>query len=297
MSAAVSFARVLVRSEIAILSIIYIYFVVSDTVPLVAFALIALVWVARAWITGVVTIATPLDLPILLILLWLPLSLWVSTNWGLSLPKIYGVILGVAFFYAIVNQVSTPNDLSRASFWLALLCFAIALAGLLGTDWAQGRIVSATLIYERLPRIIQGIPRSIAGGFARNGVGGTLTFTIPLLTALVFARDVRAWAHTQMRPYMNWFPYIVTIALTFSVITLAFTQSRGALLGTAIGLLVLAIWQERRFAWALVIIVIGAMVLIAVGQVADPATLSGGSALAEFFLRLDAREGTRSEER
>ncbi len=301
MSVVVSFARALTRFEIAILSIIYIYFVVSDNVPLVAFVLIVLAWVARAWIAGAVTIATPLDLPILLILLWLPLSLWVSTNWWLSLPKIYGVILGAAFFYAIVNRVSTPNDLSRAAFWLALLCVAIALAGLLGTDWVQGRVASATFIYERLPRFIQGIPRSIAGGFARNGVGGTLTFTIPLLAALFFARDARAWAHRRVRPYMKWFPYIITVGLTLSIITLALTQSRGAILGSAIGLLALAIWianpaiprrKERRFAWVAAIILIGAIVLVAAGQVADLATQSGGSALAEFLLRLDARDGT-----
>ncbi len=293
MSAVVLFARrvayVIIRFEIVILSLIYIYFVISDSVPLVALALIALAWAARTWITGVVTITTPLDFPILIILFWLPLSLWVSTNWWLSLPKIYGVILSAAFFYAIVNQVSTSKDLSRAAFWLALLCIAVALAGLLGTDWAQGRIASTTLIYERLPHVIQGIPRSIAGGFARNGVGGTLTFTIPMLAALFFARDVRAWAPLQ---YMNRFPYIVATALMLSLITLVLTQSRGAILGTAIGLLALAIWKERRLAWVTAIILIGAMGLIVVGQVVDPATFSGGHALVEFLLRLDARDGT-----
>ncbi len=75
--------------------------------------------------------------------------------------------------------------------WLVFVCAAIALAGLVGTDWAQGKIVTASFIYDHLPRFIQAVPRSTAGGFARNGVGGTLAFTIPLLAALLFETPLR----------------------------------------------------------------------------------------------------------
>ncbi len=273
-------AQWLVRLEIPFLALVYFYFVVSDGVPLAAFGLLALIWLARAWTTRKLTVLTPLDLPILILLAWLPISYAVSAYPWLSLPKIYGVLLGAAFFYAVVNQVATRRDLAWAVSGLVLLCIAIAIAGLIGTDWAQSKIISASFIYDRLPHFIQGIPRSIAGGFARNGVGGTLTFIVPLLASFVF---VRKWATSQGRPYEVWFPRLVWLALALSLITLALTQSRGAILGASVGLLAVAIWRERRFAW---VIVAGAAVLIGV-------LLAGqGNALVEFLLRMDAHSGT-----
>ncbi len=188
----------LVRLEIPILLLVYAYFVVTDHVPLAAFGMIGLIWLARVWTTGKV-VGTPFDLPILILLAWLPISAAVSNYPALTMPKIYGVLLSVAFFYAVVNQITTRRDLAWAAWWLVLACIAISIAGLVGTDWAQNKIISMTFIYDRLPHVIQGIPRSIAGGFARNGVGGTLTLIVPLLAALVWVPESDADKRGQTR--------------------------------------------------------------------------------------------------
>lgn len=289
-------AEWLVRLEIPLLSLVYIYFVLTDSVPPVAFGLIVLFWLARVGTTGTLSIATPIDLPILILLAWLPVSLAVTTDLWLSLPKVYGVILSVAFFYAVVNQVATRRDLAWATFWLVLVCIGIATAGLIGTDWAQSKIVSASFIYDGLPRVIQGIPRSIAGGFARNGVGGTLTLVVPLLAALAVsklkvtpalaggARESQKAKEKELSTvHYPLFTALVWLALALSLATLVLTQSRGGILGAAVGLLAVAVWREKRFAWA---IAAGAVVLIGVlvaGQ---------GNALAEFLLRMDGQSGT-----
>jgi putative inorganic carbon (HCO3(-)) transporter len=284
-------AQRLVRAEIVFLSLVYIYFVLFDNVPLAAFAGIVLIWVARASrayrATRRLTRATPFDLPILFLVVWTLVSASVSAFPGLSQPKVYGVLLGAAFFYAIVNQIATRRDLASATFWLVLVSIAICIAGMIGTDWAQSKIVSASFIYDRLPRFIQGIPRSIAGGFARNGVGGTLTFIVPLLAAMVFADQAegrkqkaeRGVVHTAYRLL----PALAVAALILSLVTLALTQSRGAILGTAIGLLGVLIWRERRIAWLIAIGAAIGIVLLALGQ---------GSALADFLLWMDASGGT-----
>ncbi len=272
-------ARWLVRSEVIVLSVIYLYFVISDSVPLVALMVVGLVWLARWWTTGTLLRSTPLDVPISLILLSLPLSLWVSTNWWLSLPKVYGVILSVIFFYTAVAQITTRRDLAWATFWLVIVCIAISLAGLIGTDWAQNKIISAGYIYDRLPHFIQGIPRSIAGGFARNGVGGTLTLIVPLLGALVLARDNQAARLPGSRLWTG----AILLSLVLAVAALALTQSRGAILGTAVGLVGLAIWRDRRFTWIVAAGVVGLAAVIALGQ---------GGTLLDFLLRMDAQSGT-----
>ena len=291
----------LVRLEIVILSLIYIYFVVTDRVPPVAWVTIAAIWIARWWTRGALSRTTPLDVPIALILLGLPFALWASTDWWLSVPKVYGVLLGATFYYAVVNGVRSRRDLAWAAIWLTITTLGIGLAGIVGTDWAQDKIVSISFVYERLPRVIQGIPRSIAGGFSRNGVGGTLTLIVPFLASLALTgRDVLAlplpgdptvqrdgrrpaaaiWIEARA---VEWFRIVVAAALVIAIVALGLTQSRGGLLGTAVGLAALAIWWNRRFAWGLVAGGAGLAAMLAAGK---------GQALVDLVLRMDAKSGT-----
>jgi len=284
-------ARRLVQFEILLLTLVYLYFVLTDQVPLSAFLLIALIWLARKWTTGAFTRRTPLDAPIVFILLWLFVSLAVSINWFTSLPKVYGVLLGAAFYFALVNQIRTRADLARAAFWLVIVCTGIAAAGLIGTDWAQSRIAGAAFIYDHLPRFIQGIPRSIAGGFARNGVGGTLALTIPLLAALLASPKSKVQSpESQVQSpkstsdmWANAFFPLVVGAFALSIATLALTQSRGGILGTLIGIAGVALWREKKFAWLLGAAIFALIILIALGY---------GNAPADSFLRIDAANGT-----
>ncbi len=295
-------AQLLVRLEWFILAAIYAYFVITDTVPVVALGVVILIWAARFWLTQKLFRFTPLDLPIAVILVWLPVSLAVSTNWSLSLPKVTGIVLGVLCFYTTVATVRSAADAKSAAVWLCIIFAAIALAGLVGTDWAQGKIVSLSFVYDRLPRLIQGIPRSIAGGFARNGVGGTLTLTVPFLTALLleyFTADGRPQSANRRKrnegeatiPGARGLSavggrrsaVVISIALVLSLVTLALTQSRGAILGTAVGLLAVAIWRERRIAWLVLVPALAIVLVTAFGQ---------WDSVLELMLRMDARTGT-----
>jgi putative inorganic carbon (HCO3(-)) transporter len=264
-------AKWLVRLEIVLLTPIYGYFVFTDHVPSIAFGLIALIWLARWYNTGRLTRTTLFDLPILLLLACLPVSYAVSIYTWQSLPKVYGVVLSIAFFYATVNAMATRHDLQWATLWLVVVCAGIALAGLIGTDWAQGKIISASFIYDNLPRFIQGVPRSIAGGFARNGVGGTLALTIPFLFALLIDRRSLTADRNQRG--------LALIALVLSLLTLALTQSRGGILGTAAGLFALVAWRERRWLWLAVAGAAGLVAAIALGY---------GNRLGDFIFRMDS---------
>lgn len=282
MSAVRSAAQWLVRLEIVLLAPIYLYFVFTDQVPSIAFGLIALIWFGRWYITGRFTRATLFDVPILILLACLPISYSVSIYPWQSLPKVYGVILSIAFFYATVNAIATRRDLQWAIFWLVVICAGIAIAGMIGTDWAQGKIISASFIYDNLPRFIQGVPRSIAGGFARNGVGGTLALTIPVLSALLLHRLSGENAGERLPlPLSPAVPLrtFVIITLGLSLVTLALTQSRGGILGTAAGLFALGVWRERRLLWLTLAGAVGLVAALALGY---------GHLLGDFIFRMDS---------
>lgn len=280
MSTVKSIACWLLRLEVPILLALYLYFILTDALPLIGAVFIFSVYAVRVWLMRRVSASTLFDIPIIFLLILLPFNLLISPSWALSLPKVFGLIFGIAFFYAIVNHLSTQHDLSLAIVLLAALGFAISLAGLIGTDWAQGKIITASFVYERLPRFIQGIPRSIAGGFARNGIGGTLTFTIPLLAALTLAgassqplrdRDLKSVVTgTQPLDMSNQVAgvllrqsrYIAPFALALSIVTLALTQSRGGILGALVGVAALILWKKPKVAIGLV--TTGLLLLIAV---------------------------------
>src|SRR4030042_361481 len=62
-------------------------------------------WALRWRIYGRPTARTPMDVPILCLLFMVPVSLWASALPEVSLPKLLGILLGVAFFYSVVNSV------------------------------------------------------------------------------------------------------------------------------------------------------------------------------------------------
>lgn len=71
----------------------------------------------------------------------------------------------------------------------------------------------------------------------------------------------------------------MVITLALSLVTLALTQSRGGILGTTVGLIVFAIWRERRLVWLVVAGGAGLFVAVLLGY---------GNALSEFILRMDS---------
>jgi len=278
---------ILIGVEFLLIILLYAIFMVSDKVPLAGLAALGLVWIARWWITGKLAPATPLDVPILGILMMLPVSLYASTDWSLSLPKLYGILLGVAIFYAIVNAIDTILKLNFAIAGLILLSMAVSGLGLVGADWLSNKLFSMQQVYKLLPRLIQAVPRSIAGGIHPNIIGGALAFFIPLLasllwdrmefTALQFVTNARLAGilRAAFRP-------ILLFSLALTSFTLLLTQSRGSIVGVVAGLFALALWHDRRALWAIPLAVLGLLVMVQVW---------GSGDLAQFVSRMDTTGG------
>lgn len=280
-------ADVFVGVEFLLLIVLYAIFMVSDKVPLAGFAALGLLWMVRWWATARLIVTTPMDVPILGILVLLPVSLYASTDWSLSLPKAYGIILGIAIFYAVVNAVDTIRRIGIAVVGLVLLSAIVSLLGLVGADWLSAKLFSMSQIYELLPRLIRDVPRSIAGGIHPNIVGGALTFFIPLLASLFLDRlefktlqfVTNARLAGMVRAAFN---PILILSLVLTSSTLLLTQSRGSIAGVAVGLFALALWHNRRFLWAIPLAALGIFVMVQVWGVGN---------LAEFLSRIDTPGG------
>ena len=279
---------IIIRVKILLLVAVYIIFTFSDWVPLPGLIAIGLLWMARWWATGKLTTETPMDIPILAILTMVPVSLYVSVDRSLSQPKFYGLVLGVAIFYAIVNATHTVRRVQFAAAVLILISATVVMLGLMGTDWSRAKLFSLPQLYDRLPKLIQEIPRSRKGGFSPNGIGGTLTFLIPVLLSLLWSgrpspRTQKASDGRLLQIWWAWYRPIWALSLLLTAFMLALTQSRGSFIGIGVGLLALAAWYDRRALWAIPVIALAIFAVFQSGR---------GWQLTQFVLRVDADSPT-----
>jgi len=256
------------RADLALVAIfitivgLYALLILNDRIPW--FSLVALggLWLLYAILGGRLSFATPLDVPILGLLALLPLSLAISVDWAVSIPKVTGIVLGSAIFYWIVNFVRDYQRLKLAVLALVLLGLGIALLGFIAMDWTSSQISILAPIYDRLPRLIIAIPRQGGEtGIHVNTVGGALAFFLPLLVSLAWDGGAfyRAYLDDKLSGIHSHIAYkgfiILTCLLAFFVLLLTF--SRGAYIGSAIGLFALAVWKDRRFLWLIPIFLLG----------------------------------------
>lgn len=249
----------------------------------VGVGLLALAWLWRRWQLGQWARRTPLDWPILfLLLVMLPISLWVAPpdlRAELSIPR--GLILGwnICLFYTVATYAAH----SRRLYNLCALAFAgsgllIAIAAFLGTRWAS-KVPGLTQAMRQMPTPLLGLFSGAEGGFNPNQVAGALLYVLPwLLAAAAYYWARRRW------PLATWTSFF---ALLLGLI-LAASQSRGGLLGGTVGILCLLLLPQRRGRWLL-----GTGVLLA-GVGIFWVDLPGLTAMLGDLLRFEAADASRS---
>lgn len=263
----------LVLGVILILTILlYAMLMLTDRVPIPGLVALGITWLVYALIGGRLTFATPMDLPILGLLGLLPLSLSISIDWSLSLPKVYGLILGIVLFYLAVNTVRNYSRLQLAIWALILLGMGTAFLGLLTADWTRGRFTLVATIQQKLMGLLH-LSSTIAetGEANVNTIGGALTFFVPCLGSLLWdggAYD-RKYLHTKQNRRLLRAAYygLVGAAFLFILAVLILTESRSAYLGCITGLFALLVFKDRRFLWLILLLgVVSIIALTFLGQ-------------------------------
>ena len=136
-----------------------------------------------AWLaTGRPLPVTPLIGSLLLLYVMVLVSLYATYNVAVSLPKISGMVLGIAAFFIIARTGQRTTG-----WWISLVIFlgigfAIGVTALLGTRWAAKIHALAPIIAELEPRI-KGLPGA-QHGLNGNEVAGGLLWAVPILLSL-----------------------------------------------------------------------------------------------------------------
>ena len=159
---------------------------------------VAVLWFARWIARGAVTRRTPLDGLMLLVMAMLPVAMWASPMPEQSATAACRVLLGIALYFALVNTVTDARALRR-TLWIALAGgVAIALAGLVTTDWNADKIPLLEPIYPLLPNLshllgpLASEQDSTPGAFHPNLIGAALAVLLPVTAALFVTSRLRA---------------------------------------------------------------------------------------------------------
>ncbi len=196
-------------------------------------------WLARWMAHGRLIRRTTLDIPILVILVMVLVSLLVTFNQGLSIPKVTGVVLGIAVFYTMVEKIE-----GETAIWWGLALFiaigcGIGMLGLIGMSRFP-KIGPMAWLIPRLPRVVIQLPGSPEDGFHPNQVAGAMLWLFPLLiTMLVVHPLVPGLPGLKLPTWLT--RALITSMLTLTGGILLVTHSYSAYVGMAVSLVIL-IW-------------------------------------------------------
>jgi putative inorganic carbon (hco3(-)) transporter len=231
----------------------------------VALALLGIVWIVRAVLRREVWPVTPFSVALLLLCLTIPLAVWASASPELTLPKLTGLILGLATFRVLSFSART-----RGGLLAGLAVFATVGAGM----WALGllgmRLGILAPVTQRLPGSLVSLPGAPDQGINPNQLAGLLVLYLPFIVALLVL------ALRQRKPLAAFVAGLVGLA---ALATLVMTKSRAGWIGlavavTALGLMLIALEASRRVKKAVLVAAgVALVVLVVAGAVLVPAQL------------------------
>jgi putative inorganic carbon (HCO3(-)) transporter len=237
--------------------------------PTSARALLLLVipglWVLRRLILGRFTPHTPVDVPILVLMVMGAVGFCVSPNPSWSQLKINSLLLGVGFLYATVDLL----EAGRLR-WVPAGAIAVGLGflglGLLGTQWSF-KMSQLAAITAELPRKVAWLPEGETS-FNPNVIGGAFLWVLPFTLSLL------PWAMRRGEHRWGWAAAQGVITV-LSLGLLLLTQARAAWLGLAVGLLAMLVVGGGHLGRIVAALLLAALLLAAllVLVVGDPAEL------------------------
>lgn len=192
-------------------------------------------------------------------------SLYATFDIAYSLPKITGMVLGLAVYYATVEAAADRRSRALALGGFMLAGVGVAGLGMLGTRWNPKFAIFAPIL-RWLPPRITGLPGA-AEGFHPNEVAGALLWVAPLACTLAAAAILGA--RSLGRTVGRWRAGLVLAALLVVALVLVgvltLTQSRGGWIAAALVLPVLLLMLvQGKLRRAATLLLAGSVVIAAV---------------------------------
>ena len=273
-------AAAIARHEIWVVPLGIVAGAVSARFFPAALAIAALFWGVRWLAYGRLTVRTPADWPIGLLLLMLPVTLWATALPDVTRPQVWQLLAGVALYYVVANWTAGAAWAAGVARLRALMLGVIGLGLLLAVSapftvaWIAGAKLTfiPAGLYDRLPQLL-------ADPIHPNILAGALALLWPVAAAaLLFG-----WRQLGLAARA-----LAGLALAAMTLALVLTKSRGGLLAVFVALLVLCVLRWRR-GWLAILIAAaaGGAVVWRVGAASLLGVLSATQSLGGLDGRLE----------
>jgi putative inorganic carbon (HCO3(-)) transporter len=191
-------------------------------------------WPIRWLVNGRPTRLTPITIPLLLLLLWLPVNYWAAADKKLALDALGYLLLGISLYFALINWPPTQHHPQRVAWLILIMGMGLALSAPFLSNLALNSLYQLPGLAPFFKKLTELTP----GNVNENRMAGTLVILLPLFAALFFQKQQSIWWRL-----FSGLGAIIILAL------LLFSQSRGALLAGAIGLGLLIIMRWPRLSY------------------------------------------------
>ena len=194
-----------------------------------------------------------LDWAIFILTIQVFASCLIVPDLALSLPKITGVLFGIAFFYSLRALLKTEKLIKAGIILFLGGGLGFSIIGILGMTRSNVKYLDELYkISTLIPKINFNLPGA-EEGFHWNAVGGTLILIIPLFFILVFLY-LRRKKHNYLITKNNLFLIFLLLGLFVTGSVLLLTQSRGSWIGLSLSCLILLIPRKQGKKWAVFLI-------------------------------------------
>jgi O-antigen ligase/tetratricopeptide (TPR) repeat protein len=244
-----------------------------------ALVLLPLLWPVRCLAGRPLSARTPLNGPLLLLLLCLGPAVLVAPLPDLAIPQATTFLLGMSLYLAIVNGDEHWRRPDLGGGLLTIAGVILALLALVGTNWGPAKIALLSRIAERLPRLVLTSPDpAVGGGFHPGEIGGMMAGLLPVVISFTMLSRNRG-----RQPLMDrWhaFAWGSGAAGLLMVFVLVLTQSRTSMLMLLLVAAVVIGMRWRPVGVVVLALFIAAGILLVIG-------LFSGT-LGDWLTRADA---------
>jgi putative inorganic carbon (HCO3(-)) transporter len=223
--------RFLAQNEIFIVGAAVAASVASTRLLPLMVGVAMLFWPLRRLAFGRFGRRTPLDWCIGLMVLMLPINLWATSILVPTLTDVLLLCSGILFFYATVNWTSNEERLRWLAFGAVLVGLALALVAIVSVDWFVNKLnfIPADLYAHFTTPFADAIHPNVMAGY------------LVILLLVDVALLLFAWVLLSRVLRLG-----LAFAFLFILAILILTKSRGAWMGFAAAVLLLAALRWRR---------------------------------------------------
>ena len=222
-----------------------------------ALLLIVAVWVLDRLLGGKIWPASVYNPALFVLLAMAAIGAWRSWVPALTLPKVTALFLGLALWRAISRWVEDECGLWLVVLAVLLLALGFALVGITNGLRAT-KAPTLAAILEQMPRWVQDLPEAERGRASANQLGGVLLLVVPLALGAALAPWDRPGLFAGAFNGLG--RLLAAILAVLLGAALLLTQSRGAWVGLAVGLVALVALRWPWGRWVLLVATMAGMV-------------------------------------